>query len=245
MKYVIAGGGAYGTHYLKKIQIALEKGKINLDEVIVVDKNPDCKAKEEIGNLPKASIWVGSWNEFSHEVWKNRQSLIEDVWIPAPLAPHILSDWIIIKLERELGLKYVQSSKEPKLPDIPFAHVTPDGRILLSHAPGKCPLDCIEPEVCAITEDTRWWEMRDTLVEMLNSEHSPVQPKGVAMFFCKHHCDAGQHDVGGISFKTIYEETDKILHYLKFGNCSFGIATFSSCHGVMNLFESTLPVATN
>jgi hypothetical protein len=111
MKYVIAGGGAYGTHYLKRIRIALEKVKIDLDEVIVVDKNPDCRTKEEISNLPKANIWVGSWNEFSQEVWSNRQSLIEDVWIPAPLAPHILSDWIIIKLERELGLKYVQSVK--------------------------------------------------------------------------------------------------------------------------------------
>jgi hypothetical protein len=86
--------------------------------------------------------------------------------------------------------------------------------------------------------------MRHTLVEMLNSEHSPVRPEGVAMFFCKHHCDAGQHDVGGIAFKTIYEETDKILHYLKSGNHAFGIATFSSCHGVMNLFEPALPVAT-
>jgi hypothetical protein len=149
--------------------------------VIVADENPDCRTKEEISNLPKANIWVGSWNEFSHEVWSNRQSLIEDVWIPAPLAPHILSDWIIVKLEKELRLKYVQSVRKPKLPDIPFAQVTPDRRILLSHVPGKCPLDCIEPEVCAITEDTRWWEMRHTLVEMLNSEQSPVQPKGVAM----------------------------------------------------------------
>jgi hypothetical protein len=35
MRYVIAGGGAYGTHYLKKIQIALEKGKIDLDEIML------------------------------------------------------------------------------------------------------------------------------------------------------------------------------------------------------------------
>lgn len=239
MKYVIAGGGVYGTHYVKKIQTALEKGKMNLDEVIIVDKNPECRAKEEIKNLPNASIWVGSWNDFSEEVWENKQALIEDVWVPAPLAPHILSDWIIIRLEKELGWKYSNSTKMLELPSIPFAQITEDGRILLSHAPGRCPLDCTEPEVCAITEDTRWWEMRHTLERMISSEHSPVRPEGVAMFFCKHHCDAGQDDIGGISFKTIYEETEKILDYLTLGNHSFGIATFSSCHGIMNLFESS------
>jgi hypothetical protein len=240
MRYVIAGGGAYGTHYLKKIQVALQSGKLALDEVIVVDKNSDCQAKEEMRNISNATLWVGTWNEFSQVVWANKESLKGDIWIPAPLAPHILSDWIIIRLEKELGHKYVQSSSTPRLPKIPFTHITPDGRILLSHAPGKCPLDCIEPKVCAITEDARSWEMRDTLVEMLTSAESPVPANAVAMFFCKHHCDAGQHDVGGISFRTIYEETDKVLNHLLSGNRSFGIATFSSCHGVMNLFESDI-----
>ena len=105
--------------------------------------------------------------------------------------------------------------------------------MLLSHAPGLCPVDCIEPEVCAITGERRFWEMRHTLATLTTALGRP----DIAMFFCRHHCNVGQYDVGGIRFRTIYEESDRIMAAVRGGGQQFGVATFSSCHGVLNLFR--------
>ena len=93
--------------------------------------------------------------------------------------------------------------------------------------------DCIEPGTCAITKDTRWWEMRETLTELFAQDDLTLDPDRVAMFFCRHHCDPAQHDVGGIPFATIRAETDRVCRHANDGADQIGVATFSSCHGVL------------
>ena len=58
-----------------------------------------------------------------------------------------------------------------------------------------------------------------------------------AMFFCKHHCDVGEHDVGGVRFQTIYEEYERFRALADQGQSRIGIATFSSCHGILNVYD--------
>jgi hypothetical protein len=61
------------------------------------------------------------------------------------------------------------------LPDLPVAESLPDGRVVLSHAPGRCPLSCMEPEMCSITKQVRWWEMKDTITEIFSSPTRPCK----------------------------------------------------------------------
>lgn len=236
MRYLIAGGGEYGVHYLQKLRIAMAKGTVDLEEIVVVDRDPNCQAVKEIERIPIARLHVSDWAAFGEVVWSRRQDWANDVWVPAPVAPHILADWILERIRREFGLNSSPSREVLALPSIPYAKSLPDGRVLLSHAPGLCPLGCIEPGECAITKDVRWWEMRHTIDEIVSTAKNPPIDE-VAMFFCQHHCDAGEFDVGGIRLKTIYEEGDRVCDIAKSGCGRIGVATFSSCHGVLNVFD--------
>jgi hypothetical protein len=233
MRYVIAGGGAYGAHYVKKLLQAIDSGRNELDEIVVVDRATTCQVAKLAEAQPAVRLEVSDWRRFAERVWADPDSWAEDIWIPAPIAPHILADWVIDRIEELSGLQVAVERAPIDLPDLPYAQQSPDGRILLSHAPGRCPLDCIEPATCAITKDTRWWEMRDTLTELIAQDDLTLDLDRVAMFFCRHHCDPAQHDVGGIPFATIRAETDRVCRHAKEGADQIGVATFSSCHGVL------------
>ena len=233
MRYVIAGGGAYGAHYVNKLLEAVSLGKVELDRIIVVDRDPSCRVAEIAASEPIVALEISDWRGFAQQVWADEARWAEDIWIPAPIAPHILAEWVVDRAKELTGLDVVPDRTPAHLPDLPFAQQHPDGRILLSHAPGRCPLDCIEPATCANTKDSRWWEMRDTLEDMLAQHDAGLDADRVAMFFCRHHCDPSQHDVGGIPFKTIYSETERVCRYAKEGADQIGVATFSSCHGVL------------
>ncbi len=233
MRYVIAGGGEYGAHYVKKLLQGIDSGRIELDEIVVVDRAADCQVAEFTEAHSIVRLEVSDWRRFAERVWSDPGTWAEDIWIPAPIAPHILAEWVIDRVEEVTGLEVDVERTPVNLPELPFAEQSPDGRVLLSHAPGRCPLDCIEPATCAITKDTRWWEMRDTLTELISQEGLALDPDRVAMFFCRHHCDPDQHDVGGIPFATICTETDRVCRQAKEGAGEVGVATFSSCHGVL------------
>jgi hypothetical protein len=75
--------------------------------------------------------------------------------------------------------------------------------------------------------------MRDTLAELVAQDDLPLELDRVAMFFCRHHCDPSQHDVGGFPFATICAETERVCRHAMDGADEVGVATFSSCHGVL------------
>jgi hypothetical protein len=79
--------------------------------------------------------------------------------------------------------------------------------------------------------------MRRTIERLV--EHDEIAPPidAVAMFFCKHHCDPGQNDVGGIAFRTIFEEAGRVFEVARRRSGRIAIATLSSCHGVVNVFD--------
>jgi hypothetical protein len=77
--------------------------------------------------------------------------------------------------------------------------------------------------------------MSDTVSELLAP--SGVAEHAVARFFCRHHCDPGEIDVGGIRFATILDQSVGVLEAVASGERTIGVATYSSCHGVINLFD--------
>jgi hypothetical protein len=241
MRYVIAGGGAYGAHYIRKLLEAINLGKVELDEIVVVDRDADCRVAQIAEEEPIVRLEATDWRSFADQVWANPVAWARDIWIPAPIAPHILAEWVIDRVEHLTQKTIVADTTPVELPALPFAQQHPDGRILLSHAPGRCPLDCIEPATCAITKDTRWWEMRDTLTALIAQGDFALEGDHVAMFFCRHHCDPSQHDVGGIPFTTICTETDRVCRVAEGGVEEIGVATFSSCHGVLTRLKLKQP----
>src|SRR5687767_11246098 len=105
MRYVIAGGGAYGAHYVAKLLQAIDAGRIELDEIVVVDRDPGCRVAEVAAVEPTVRLEVSDWRGFAERVWADRDGWAEDIWIPAPIAPHILADWVIDRIEDLTGLE--------------------------------------------------------------------------------------------------------------------------------------------
>ena|SRR5215211_5550749 len=56
MRYVIAGGGAYGDHYVHKLLEAINLGKIEPDEIIVVDRDADCRVAQTAEDGPWCAL---------------------------------------------------------------------------------------------------------------------------------------------------------------------------------------------
>ena len=121
MRYFIAGGGEYGSHYVRKLRIALAKGTVALEEIVVVDRDPNCLAIKEIDKIPIGRLYVSDWAAFGEEVWSHRQAWADDVWVPAPIAPHILAGWILERIRREFGLDANPVRDAMPLPKIPYA----------------------------------------------------------------------------------------------------------------------------
>jgi hypothetical protein len=236
VRYVIAGGGAYGSHYVHKLNEAHASGLLDaVHEVLVVDANPCCQAAPLVAELPWARLVVSPWRSFGGSVFEEPGPWRQDVWIPAPIAPHVLAEWLTDQVAARFGLSSSPSALRVGRREVAFERQLPDGRLLLSHAPGVCPLDCTEPGECAITQKRRWWEMSDTVSELLAP--SGVAEHAVARFFCRHHCDPGELDLGGIRFATILDQSVSVLEAVASGERTIGVATYSSCHGVINLFD--------
>ena len=140
-------------------------------------------------------------------------------------------------MQEEFGVRLVAVLLPITSKTLPFMRLLPDGRYLLSHAPGTCPVNCTEPANCAITNGPRWWEMRDTICEMLAQLPQEQSVAHTSIFYGEHHYGADGYAVGGIPMKTIYSEYDQLSEVASKGIGRIGIATISSCHGVLNLFD--------
>jgi hypothetical protein len=237
MKFLIAGGGAYGTHYVQKLYQAHDHKKANILEIRVVDKDPQCRVRQILRQDPPSVLETLTWDEFGEQVWARRNEWANHVWIPAPIAPHIIADWVLRKVQNDFGVRLRNLFFKGNLPSIPYALSLADGRILLSHAPGICPVDCMEPSMCSITKGPRSWEMKDTIADLVRGLPAHLKVNDVAFFFCKHHCDAGELEVGGIPMDLIYSESQKVFDQVKGGAQRIAVATLSSCHGVLNIYE--------
>src|SRR5881396_2361360 len=55
---VVIGGGCYGTFYAAQLSKALTKRKARFRKVIVVDRDPRCRARLELGEAPERAVAI-------------------------------------------------------------------------------------------------------------------------------------------------------------------------------------------
>ena len=73
MRYVIAGGVAYGAHYVKKLLHGIDAGRIELDEIVVVDRAAGCQVAELAEAQPAVRLEVSDWRRFAERGGRIRQ----------------------------------------------------------------------------------------------------------------------------------------------------------------------------
>lgn len=230
MRYAICGGGCYGTFYLRQLDRARSRGGLQVDEIIVVDRDADCAAAAMIDTIDGARLEVADWSGWLADADRDRFD-DDDQWVPAPIAPHVLFERLGHRLHRALGDAPAAAPWTGTVPDLPFADTIRDGTLVLSHAPGVCPTHCIEPRRCPLTGGDRDWEMRDTVRALIRNADAADD---VAVHLCTHHA----FGVGTIRFGDVFDEHDRLVAAARAGASRLAVATVSACHGILDLWHT-------
>lgn len=222
--FVIIGGGCYGAYFVKQLDAARSRGKLDWSHAIVLDRDANCLVSR--GDTQGVVVEVANWEEWGRQLGPRRATLQGAQLVPAPIAPHIMKHWLGSGLE-EQGAVVTDLAYTGPVPALPFAMVLDRGTLVLSHAPGMCPTNCIEPRKCPLTKDTRSWDMPDTVAELLGAGGMDA----LEVFACRHFA----YGVGTIAFSAIYAAYDRLGNWPN--ATRLGIATVSGCHGLVDVSE--------
>jgi len=228
----VVGGGCYGTFYASQLAKAKACGKTNYRTVIVVDQNPDCQARRELGEARDREFVVSDWTAFFDQFLTASH---DDQIVPSPHMPHLMFEWVLRRARARWPNRAV--SVEPVPGDLPTPYDRPgaDETRYVSWADWICPTHCIEPALCPAIGAPRTWEMGDTVRELADRLRAVGRPvSGPALFVCKHQV----FGVGMFSADAV-RAGDGLVE----GAGSTGapaeilVGTISSCHGALNLLK--------
>ncbi|HKC41956.1 MAG TPA: hypothetical protein VKC15_20600 [Gemmatimonadales bacterium] len=235
----MVGGGCYGTFYASQLAKAKARGKTDYRTVIVVDRNPDCQAKRELGESSDRQFVQQDWTEFFDD-WlagarRTAHGAQEDQIVPSPHMPHLMFEWVLRRARTRWPNRAVSVEPVPGDFPAPYDRAGADSTRYVSFADWICPTHCIEPALCPAIGSPRTWEMADAvreLAERLRAGGRPVS--GPALFVCKHQV----FGVGMFAANAV-RAGDRLVE--ESGSASAPaeilIGTISSCHGALNLMK--------
>ncbi|HLZ45361.1 MAG TPA: hypothetical protein VKQ05_06760 [Gemmatimonadales bacterium] len=208
--------------------------------MIVVDRNPDCQAKRELGDAPDRRFVTSEWTAFFDEWLSDAQRTTHDVRddeiVPSPHMPHLMFEWVLRRARRRWPDRSVSVVPVPDTIPTPYDRASggADATRYVSWADWVCPTHCIEPALCPAIGAPRTWEMADTvrdLAERLRASGRPV--KGPALFVCKHQV----FGVGMFSAAAVRAGDRLVENAGNEEEAEVLVGTISSCHGALNLLK--------
>ena len=239
---MVVGGGCYGTFYASQLAKAKARGKTDYRTVIVVDRNPDCQAKRELGEAPDRKFVVSDWTAFFDDWFSDAPRTThderDDQIVPSPHMPHLMFDWVLRRARARWPQRSVTVEPVPGSIPTPYDRAGADQTRYVSWADWVCPTHCIEPALCPAIGASRIWEMSDTvhaLAEQLRAGGHPVQ--GPALFVCKHQV----FGVGMFSADSVRAGDRLVAETGRNGAAEILVGTISSCHGALNLIKLGAP----
>ena len=233
------GGGCYGTFYATQLAKAKEKGKARFRKVILVDRDPACRARRELGEAPDREFVERGWTEyfdaFLGSSERNALDAPQDYIVPSPLMPHLMFEWVVRRARARWPERPVSIDAVPGTLGTPYDRVAPDHTRYVSFADWICPTHCIEPAICPAIAGPRTWEM-STAIEQLVERLRADGEKGIraALFVCRHHV----FGVGTFAVDAVLEGDAVVAAAGASGDAAAVlVGTISSCHGAMNLMR--------
>jgi len=226
------GGGCYGSFYASQLAKAKARGKVDLRTVIVVDRNPDCRARRELGEAPDRRFVTQEWTPFFDDFLVDAS---DDHIVPSPHMPHLMFEWLLARARQRWPGREVRVDPVPGDIGTPYDRTAQDATRYISFADWICPTHCIEPALCPAIGAPRTWEMGDAvraLADRLRTEGQPVA--GPALFVCKHHV----FGVGTFAVEAVLAG-DRLVAEAGANGARAGVlvGTISSCHGAVNLLS--------
>jgi hypothetical protein len=235
---VVIGGGCYGTFYAAQIAKARARGRATFRRVVVVDRDPACRARRELGEAPDREFATRDWQEFCDEYLNAAAAGAADpgdVIVPSPHMPHLMFEWVARRARARWPGRSVTAVAVPGTVATPYDRAVPDGTRYVSFADWICPAHCVEPATCPATGGPRSWEMADAvtaLAERLRGDGRPVV--GPALFVCRHTV----FGVGTFAVDAVVAGDRMVAGAGASGRAAeVLVGTISSCHGALNLLR--------
>lgn len=212
---VVLGGGCYGCFHTGQLLKAADRGRLCCNRLVVVDRNPLAPARTRLRS-DLVEVVTADWTQFLVDYAPRAPH--DAHLVPAPLAPHVLADWLVLSVERARPDLRLVSGPLPGTVRLPYDHTVGRSRYL-SEAAWRCPATCPEPAVCPATKGPRTWDLERSV--RLSAEVP------VVTFPCRHFV----YGVGTIPLVRLRwalrwaEETAA-------PGWRVGVLTASHCHGV-------------
>ena len=233
----MVGGGCYGTFYASQLAKARARGKTDYRTVIVVDRNPDCQAKRELGEARDREFVVSDWTTFFDQFLTVRPSdgPTDDQIVPSPHMPHLMFDWVLRRARARWPNRTVAVEPVPGTFPTPYDRPGADDTRYVSWADWICPTHCIEPALCPAIGAPRTWEMGDSVRELADQLRAGGRAvTGPALFVCKHQV----FGVGMFSAEAVRAGDRLVAEAGANGEpAEILVGTISSCHGALNLLR--------
>jgi len=236
---VVVGGGCYGTFYASQLAKAKARGKAEYRTVIVVDRNPDCQARRDLGEASDRRFvttdWTSFFDEWLSDASRTTHDARDDQIVPSPHMPHLMFEWLLRRARGRWPSRVVSVAPVPGDFPTPYDRPGSDQTRYVSWAAGICPTHCFETSLCPAIGAPRTWEMADSvrdLADRLRASGRPVS--GPALFVCKHQV----FGVGMFAAEAV-RAGDRLVQ--EAGSTSAPVeilvGTISSCHGALNLLQ--------
>ena len=234
---LVVGGGCYGTFYAGQLAKAQARGKARFRQVIVVDRDPACRARRELGEAADRRFVIAEWpagvGAFLDGAAAPGPGEPEDYIVPSPHMPHLMFAWVLERARARWPGRTVAVAPVPGTLATPYDRAAPDATRYVSFADWICPTHCIEPAICPAIGRTRDWEMGAAVERLAVSLRAAGEPvHGPALFVCRHHV----FGVGTFAVAAVRAGDALVARAGASGApAAVLVGTISACHGALNL----------
>ena len=161
----VIGGGQFGTYHARQLLKAVRSEELAGERIVVVDRDPGCRAAHELAGAPEVDLVTADWLEFLR-AWLPAANA-SDQLVPAPFAPHLLWEW----LAEQVGASPLEPPRGWALP----YEVEVNRVLYLSAAAWTCPATCVEPAHCPVLHGPRDWDLADHIeAEAIRRGYEPA-----------------------------------------------------------------------
>jgi hypothetical protein len=237
---IVIGAGCYGSYHARQLDRARGRGRLDADNLVLVDRNPASRAATEFAGRPGFRFETADWLDWLDAYLDAAPPDSADWLVPTPLGPHLMFEWLKRRAVRAVSTDRVRPIRPAALPGTPYAESSPDGTGYLSFATWTCPVTCIEPAICPATRGPKAWEMDEAVFAWARRSAAAGSPlDDVRVFRCRHHaygvsawpvaeCVSAREGLA-----RLIAAVERAPHRPR----RLAVATTSSCHGVLDLLE--------
>jgi hypothetical protein len=233
---VVVGGGCYGTFYAGQLESARAKAALQVERVLVVDRDPHCQITRDLPPSPIRALVVSDWDAFFDTYLTDpptsRPADPPSYIVPSPLMPHLMFEWLLRRARERWPGRAVERRPLDTPLGTPYDRLGADGTRYVSFADWLCPTHCVEPATCPIIRGPRTWEMGETLVHLV-SELSRSRPVAGPALFTTRHLTYG---VGAFPVEAVLAADVLVKDTGRSGvPAELVIGTVSACHGAVGV----------